>query len=123
MGVVGWNWLISKAVDGLSSPSFDGHDEIAAFEHAIRKQSLMITVALGTNVSVAYNKRRTPHLNWLLQFVVGDAVVWWRACVIWQHKAVNHAGLLLLTFTTSKSQALIFAGSSPLYLTPPMFAA
>ena len=32
--------------------------------------------------------------------MIGDAIVWWRACVIWQHKAVNWAGPLLVTLTT-----------------------
>ena len=58
-----WAWsdrnhLILKAVDGLSSTSYDGRDAIAALEHAIHRQSLMITLALGGNVSVLYSSRR-----------------------------------------------------------------
>ncbi|KAM5542711.1 hypothetical protein V8D89_003672, partial [Ganoderma adspersum] len=71
------------AVDGLFSPSYDGRGVIAASERAIHKQSSMLTVALAVNI------------------VIGDAIVWWRACVIWQHKVVNCIGLLLVTITIS----------------------
>ncbi|KAM5543858.1 hypothetical protein V8D89_002475 [Ganoderma adspersum] len=88
MAVLVWSWsdrsrLISKAVDGLSAASYDGQYAIAAFEHALHTQSSLITLALGGNI------------------VIGDAIVWWRACVIWQHRLVNCIGLLLLTLTTS----------------------
>ena len=55
--------MILKAVDGLSSTSYDGRDAIAALEHAIHRQSVMITLALGGNVSVLYSSRRIPTLN------------------------------------------------------------
>lgn len=47
------NTLNSEAVSGLSSPSYDGQDEVAAFERASYKQSWMMTIALAVNVSLA----------------------------------------------------------------------
>lgn len=87
MAALVWAWseenhLISKAVDGLFSSTYSRRDEIATFEHALHKQSWMMTVALAVNV------------------VTGDGIVWWRACVIWRRRVINWTGLLLLTCTT-----------------------
>ncbi|PIL33049.1 hypothetical protein GSI_04498 [Ganoderma sinense ZZ0214-1] len=54
-----------------------GLDASAAFEHRLHTQSSMMTLSLAGNL------------------LIGDAIVWWRACVIWQHKVVNCIGLLL----------------------------
>ncbi|KAM5542712.1 hypothetical protein V8D89_003673 [Ganoderma adspersum] len=81
MGALIWAWssgnrLISGATDGLFSPTYDGRD-MAAFIHRVHQQSWMMTITLAVNI------------------LIGDAVVWWRVCVIWQHKVVNCIGLLL----------------------------
>ena len=109
MAVLVWSWsdrnrLISEAADSLSTASYDGRDAIAAFEHALHKQSSLITLALGGNVSGLHCTTRSSYLNQFPQIVIGDAIVWWRACVIWQQKLVNCVGLLLLTLTTSMFQ-------------------
>ncbi|KAI1783405.1 hypothetical protein LXA43DRAFT_1132551, partial [Ganoderma leucocontextum] len=110
MAALIWAWsngnnLIAKAKDGLFSPSYDARDDIAAFEHAIQQQSWMLTIAAGVNL------------------VIGDATVWWRACVIWQNKVVNCTGMLLVTLTLGMSQSFMFACSSSRHLTPPTFVA
>lgn len=56
MAALIWAWsegshLISKAADGLFSSTYSGQDEVAAFEHALHKQSWMMTIALAVNVS------------------------------------------------------------------------
>ncbi|KAM5540743.1 hypothetical protein V8D89_005576 [Ganoderma adspersum] len=71
------NYFVERANDGLFSPFFDGEADSAALKRAVRQQSWLLTVALGGN------------------FAIGDAIVWWRACVIWQHKVVTCIGPLL----------------------------
>ncbi|KAM5538776.1 hypothetical protein V8D89_007498 [Ganoderma adspersum] len=70
--------LVGRAVDGLYSPSYDGPEEISAFQEVVRRQSWMETTATATN------------------FLIGDAVVWWRASAIWHHRAVYCIGPLFL---------------------------
>ena len=38
----------------------------------------------------------------LQQWIIGDAIVWWRACVIWRNEVVYWVGPLLLTLTLGK---------------------
>lgn len=54
---------------------------MAAFEDAVRKQTSMAVIALSVNC------------------IIGDAIVWWRVCVIWRNKAVYCIGLLLVILT------------------------
>ncbi|PIL30648.1 hypothetical protein GSI_07350 [Ganoderma sinense ZZ0214-1] len=79
-GLIWWwsnrSYFVTKAFDGLFSPIFD--ISVSAWLDAINQQDWMLTIALGVN------------------FVIGDAIVWWRACVIWQHKVVNCVGPLLI---------------------------
>ncbi len=44
------NHLVLGATSGLSSVSYDGHQEMAAFEDTVRKQSWMAVIALVLNV-------------------------------------------------------------------------
>ncbi|KAM5536547.1 hypothetical protein V8D89_009824 [Ganoderma adspersum] len=81
-----WNWrsmiqIICGANEGIVSDSYDGDASLLAFEKVVFKQSWMATIALGINI------------------ILGDAVVWWRACVIWRHRAVYYAGPVLLLLT------------------------
>ncbi|PIL28303.1 hypothetical protein GSI_09592 [Ganoderma sinense ZZ0214-1] len=81
-----WNWtsvtrIIREANEGLSSESYDGAANLISLENAVFKQSWMATAGLAANV------------------IVGDAVVWWRACVIWRHRAVYYAGPIALLLT------------------------
>ena len=68
MAALIWSWsnanrLVSNANNGLFSPSYDGRDDVLAFERALHQQSWMMTVALGVNVSVvALMWRRTVEL-------------------------------------------------------------
>ncbi|PIL30644.1 hypothetical protein GSI_07346 [Ganoderma sinense ZZ0214-1] len=96
-----WAWsnahrLVSRANQGLFSPTYDGRGDLAAFNHALRQQSWMMTVALGVN------------------FVIGDATVWWRVCVIWQHKSVNCVGLLLIFVIVYQVETLTTQDAGPL---------
>ncbi|PIL36320.1 hypothetical protein GSI_00008 [Ganoderma sinense ZZ0214-1] len=75
------NRIVTRATSGLFSPSYDGRAGIATFQDAVLAQSWMLTIAA------------------VLNFVVGDAIVWWRAAVIWQHKAVSCVGALLTALT------------------------
>ena len=45
------NRLVSGAMDGLFSPSYDGLHEMAVFEDGMRKQFSMAVFALEVNVS------------------------------------------------------------------------
>ena len=130
MGALIWAWssgnrLISGATDGLFSPTYDGRD-IAAFIHSIHQQSWMMTITLAVNVGtwLTFLDINGVLISiYSLQILIGDAVVWWRASVIWQHKIVNCIGLLLLTFTLGMSPPSLFASSLSPYLIPPTFAA
>ncbi|PIL30641.1 hypothetical protein GSI_07343 [Ganoderma sinense ZZ0214-1] len=67
MGALIWegssgSQLTSGATVGLFSPTYDGQ-EMAAFIHSVHQQSWMMTITLAVNI------------------LIGDAVVWWRACV------------------------------------------
>ena len=56
--------MVSNAVNGLSSASYDGRNAIAASEHAIYAQSTMMTLALGINVSVMHGTTSSePYLS------------------------------------------------------------
>ncbi|KAM5536531.1 hypothetical protein V8D89_009808 [Ganoderma adspersum] len=81
------NQLVSRAMDGLFSPSYDGPHEMAVFEDAMRKQFSMAVLGL--------------EINW----IIGDAIVWWRACVIWRNKAVYWVGPVLVTCTLGLPQS------------------
>ncbi|PIL34894.1 hypothetical protein GSI_02681 [Ganoderma sinense ZZ0214-1] len=78
-----WNHVAMKATDGFFSASYDGQQEITEFQDAVRKQSWMMTVSTVIN------------------FIIADAIVWWRACAIWQNKILNCVGPLLVTLTLS----------------------
>ena len=62
-------------------------------------------------------------LRSMLQFVIGDAIVWWRTCVIWQNKVVYCIGPLLVAFSVGVPYLL----QTPVYhhrrLTPQTFLA
>ncbi|KAM5536550.1 hypothetical protein V8D89_009827, partial [Ganoderma adspersum] len=77
------HYLVLGATNSGLSPSYDGHQEIAAFEDTVRKQSWMAAIALELNC------------------VIGDAIVWWHACIIWRNKAVYCIGPLLVILTLS----------------------
>ena len=47
------------------------------------------------------NTNRTLIL--VLQFLIGDTIVWGRVCAIWQNKIVRCVGFLLITFSTGMS--------------------
>ena len=50
----------------------------------------------------------------MLQFVIGDAIVWWRACVIWQQNLVVVCpGPLLILVAIGKSSLSIFVFERP----------
>ncbi|PIL26785.1 hypothetical protein GSI_11121 [Ganoderma sinense ZZ0214-1] len=74
-------YMAALATGGLFSETFNGIESLAALEATVLKQSWMATVALGINI------------------ILGDAIVWWRACVVWQHKAVYFTGAILLALT------------------------
>ncbi|PIL36321.1 hypothetical protein GSI_00009 [Ganoderma sinense ZZ0214-1] len=73
--------LVTRATNGLFSPSYDGRGDVAVFQDVVSRQSWMLTVVT------------------IINFIIGDAIVWWRACVIWQHKAVYCIGPLLIIVT------------------------
>ncbi|PIL28294.1 hypothetical protein GSI_09582 [Ganoderma sinense ZZ0214-1] len=85
------NHLVSGAMDGLFSPSYDGRREMAAFDGGMRKQFSMAVFGL--------------EINWIL----GDAIVWWRACVIWRTKAVYCIGPVLVACTLGLPQFFLSA--------------
>ncbi|TBU40858.1 hypothetical protein BD309DRAFT_869457, partial [Dichomitus squalens] len=81
-----WNWMSIKnivweATTGLYSDTYDGRESHAAFKKAVYGQSVMVTVALGINICI------------------GDAIVWWRACVIWHNNVVTCIGGVGLAMT------------------------
>ncbi|PIL26072.1 hypothetical protein GSI_11826 [Ganoderma sinense ZZ0214-1] len=89
MAAFAWNResavrLVSEATDGLFSSTYDGKGS-ATYSEAVLKQSWMATVALGANI------------------VLGDAIVWWRACLIWRHKAVYWTGPILVALTLASA--------------------
>ncbi|TBU27080.1 hypothetical protein BD311DRAFT_666222 [Dichomitus squalens] len=86
MAALAWNATsfssaVTGAADNLFSVTYDGRESILALSEAADKQSRMLTAALSVNV------------------MIGDAVVWWRACFIWQNRFINCLGPLLLTLT------------------------
>ena len=46
-----------------------------------------------------YHTCTHAHTHLRLQCAVGDAIVWWRACVIWRNKVVYVIGPLLISLT------------------------
>nr|VWO97453.1 Cytochrome P450 monooxygenase AKT7 (EC (AK-toxin biosynthesis protein 7) [Ganoderma boninense] len=87
-----WNWasvarIIREANEGIFAETYDGDASLLFLEDAVLKQSWMMTVGLAVNI------------------IVGDAIVWWRACIIWRHKAVYVAGPLLLLLTLGALQS------------------
>ncbi|KAI1792562.1 hypothetical protein LXA43DRAFT_887340 [Ganoderma leucocontextum] len=83
---------VSGANHGLFAASY-GQEGHHIFERDVEKQSWMLTVALGINV------------------LLGDAIVWWRACVVWRHRFVYCLGVILLSVT-------VVCGSLGIYFTP-----
>ncbi|PIL36459.1 hypothetical protein GSI_00148 [Ganoderma sinense ZZ0214-1] len=83
---------VSGASLGLFSASY-GQDGYDAFARDVEKQSWMLTVALGINV------------------LLGDVIVWWRACVVWRNRLVYCLGAVLLSVT-------VVCGSLGVYYTP-----
>ncbi|KAM5538005.1 hypothetical protein V8D89_008202 [Ganoderma adspersum] len=90
MATILWVWSMSRAADGLLSTSYNGRNDLATYERALQQQSWILTIVMSLN------------------FIIGDAVVWWRACVVWQHKVVSWAGPLLVTLTTGVFSSLTF---------------
>ena len=43
------------------------------------------------------------------QWIIGDAIVWWRACVIWRKRVIYYIGLLLVTCTLGWSRPSIIS--------------
>ncbi|KAM5536545.1 hypothetical protein V8D89_009822 [Ganoderma adspersum] len=81
-----WNWrsvtrIVAEINEGIVSDGYDGRATLLVLEKDVLKQSWMVTIALGINI------------------ILGDAVVWWRACVIWQNRGVYYTGPILLTLT------------------------
>ncbi|KAI1789963.1 hypothetical protein LXA43DRAFT_1150839 [Ganoderma leucocontextum] len=78
-----WNHVVVRATDSFFSPSYDGPEEIAEFQGAVRTQSWMLTVSTVIN------------------FIISDAIVWWRACGIWRNNVVYGMGPSLVALTLS----------------------
>ncbi|TBU41813.1 hypothetical protein BD309DRAFT_992123 [Dichomitus squalens] len=86
MSVLVWNRLsvsqiMSQATTGITSSTYDADSSTASLERVVGIQSWMMTIAAGTNI------------------IIGDAVVWWRACVVWSNKIVYFMGPPLLALT------------------------
>ena len=100
-----WNWrsviqIMRATNEGIASYGYDGDTSLLTLERAVFKQSWMATVALGINVRFQPCDATHHHIDILSgQVIIGDAVVWWRACVIWRHRAVYYAGPMLLLLT------------------------
>ncbi|KAM5541164.1 hypothetical protein V8D89_005093 [Ganoderma adspersum] len=76
-----WNHVVVKSTDSLFSPSYDGQREIAEFQDIVRRQSWMMTVSTVIN------------------FIIADAIVWWRAYAIWQNSVTYWIAPLLVILT------------------------
>ena len=101
-----WNHVVVKATDSFFSQSFDGPREIARFQDLVRRQSWMLTVSTVINVSISQSMRKARLSHLTPKFIVGDAIVWWRACAIWQNNVVYCIGPLLVTLTLRESPSL-----------------
>ncbi|TBU54539.1 hypothetical protein BD310DRAFT_68942 [Dichomitus squalens] len=105
MAALAWNATsfssaVTGAADNLFSVTYDGRESILALSEAADKQSRMLTAALSVNVSrVATVRCAWSAEHCAVQVMIGDAVVWWRACFIWQNRLINCLGPLLLTLT------------------------
>ncbi|TBU22575.1 hypothetical protein BD311DRAFT_869325 [Dichomitus squalens] len=73
--------IMSQATTGITSSTYDADSSTASLERVVGIQSWMMTIAAGTNI------------------IIGDAVVWWRACVVWSNKIVYFMGPPLLALT------------------------
>ncbi|TBU34327.1 hypothetical protein BD311DRAFT_747542 [Dichomitus squalens] len=71
---------VSSARGGLYSDADIGGD-VAVLSRKVSTQSLIMTMALGLNV------------------VLGDSIVWWRACAVWRNRLVYYGGALLIALT------------------------
>ena len=47
------------------------------------------------------------------QCIIGDAIVWWRVCVIWRNKVVYYIGPILVSLTVGKHQVLVLSYGRP----------
>ena len=57
-----------------------------------------------------------------MQCIIGDAIVWWRACVIWRNRVVYCIGPILVSLTVGKPPlALHLPSVRPQYNTPIVF--
>ena len=101
-----WNWistrrLVWEARNGLFSQAYDPYENVAAFQQEVQVQSILVTVALGINVSICNHHRGCRDVSNCPQVAVGDAIVWWRACVIWRSKIIYCIGPIIITITLS----------------------
>ncbi|TBU25785.1 hypothetical protein BD311DRAFT_763857 [Dichomitus squalens] len=78
---LGVGHLISEVTNGVVSATYDPSHSIASLERNVKVQSWMMTATGGLNI------------------LIGDGVVWWRACVVWRNRIVYIVGPLLLTLT------------------------
>lgn len=113
-----WNrwqahYLVLGATNRGFSPSYDGYREMAVYEEAVRKQTWMVVIALEVNVRVIPAAAcewgeyfPVTHFILLIQCVIGDAIVWWRACVIWRNRVVYVIGPLLVSLTVGASDPM-----------------
>ncbi|KAM5533212.1 hypothetical protein V8D89_013168 [Ganoderma adspersum] len=82
---------VSAAQRGMSSDTFISVD-IDALSAQVSRYSTIMTMTLGLNV------------------ILGDSIVWWRACAVWRSRFVCYLGVVLVSLTLGFGIAAIVLG-------------
>ena len=49
--------------------------------------------------------------------MIGDSIVWWRVCAVWQNRVVNCVGPILIVLATGTSKSRALGGRSGIEVT------
>ncbi|KAI1795529.1 hypothetical protein LXA43DRAFT_724729 [Ganoderma leucocontextum] len=82
---------VSAAQRGMFSGAFTSTD-VDALSSQVSTHAMIMTMTLGLNV------------------ILGDSIVWWRACAVWRSRLVCHIGVLLVALTFGFGIASIVLG-------------
>ncbi|PIL36019.1 hypothetical protein GSI_01679 [Ganoderma sinense ZZ0214-1] len=83
--------LVSAAQSGMFSDAFTSAN-VDVLSSQVSKHSTIMTMTLGLNV------------------ILGDSIVWWRACAVWRSRFVCYLGVVLVSLTLGFGIAAIVLG-------------
>ena len=108
---VGYGRLLNEAVAAVSSEDEDSGSSqrlavaLMRFAQSTKMKSHIVSLVLAIIVR-RFNRSATLCMALLIalcQVSLGDTIVWWRVCVLWQSKGILALGLGLITGTFGAS--------------------